>query len=335
MGVIHRDIKPGNLILLDDGTIKVTDFGIAHAANSASITAVGQVIGTAMYLSPEQASGVTATPASDIYSLGVVGYEMLTGQPPFTADNPAALAMAHLYEAPRPLPATVPPAVRAAIGGALSKDPTLRPRDARTFAAELRRLQSTTFDPTAASSIDGAGGHAATRLMSNHAGQFRTEIMPPGRIVGRAEDLGLAREVYASRRQRRWIAAAAIAVVVVGIVLVQLGAFGRSRLVDGQKTTVTTVANVAVDPKALIGVPVAAASDALSKAGLLVTIHYTDAAGTPKGVVTGVEPIGEVRSGSTVVLDVSNGSVPSTTAPVATTAPGKGKGNKAHGKPKG
>jgi hypothetical protein len=225
--------------------------------------------------------------------------------------------------------------VRAAIDGALSKDPTLRPRDARTFAAELRRLQSTTLDSASASSIDGAEEHAATRLMSIHADQSRTEIMPPGRIVGRAEDLGLAREVYSSRRQRRWIAAAAIAVVVVVIVLVQLGAVARSRLLEGQKTTVTTVANVTVDPKALIGVPVAAASDTLSRAGLLVTINYTEAAGTPKGVVTGVEPVGVVRSGSTVMLDVSNGNVPSTTAAVATTGPGNGKGNKAHGKPKG
>ena len=84
MGVVHRDVKPGNLLLLDDGTIKVTDFGIARAASSVPLTEVGQVVGTARYMSPEQAAGTEVTPASDVYSLGVIGYEMLAGRPPFS-----------------------------------------------------------------------------------------------------------------------------------------------------------------------------------------------------------------------------------------------------------
>ena len=143
-GVVHRDVKPGNLLLLDDGTIKVTDFGIARAASSAALTEVGQVIGTARYIAPEQASGGEATAASDVYSLGVIGYEMLAGHPPFAADNVAALAMAHVHQPPPPLPASVPEAVHAVIAGALSKDPGDRPRDAREFAEQLRRLQLTT-----------------------------------------------------------------------------------------------------------------------------------------------------------------------------------------------
>ena len=151
MGVVHRDVKPGNLLVLDDGTVKVTDFGIARAANSVALTEVGQVIGTAQYISPEQATGGEATPASDVYSLGVVGYEMLAGKPPFTADNAGAVAMAHVHHTPPPLPATVPSGLSAAILGALSKDPADRPADAGAFATDLRRLQLGIMPPPGAS----------------------------------------------------------------------------------------------------------------------------------------------------------------------------------------
>jgi len=134
-GVVHRDVKPGNLLMLADGTVKVTDFGIARAANSVALTEVGQIIGTARYISPEQATGNEATPASDVYSLGVVGYEMLTGRPLFAAENASALAMAHVHQAPPPLPSTVPGPVREAITEALAKDPSERPKGADVFAA--------------------------------------------------------------------------------------------------------------------------------------------------------------------------------------------------------
>lgn len=221
-GVVHRDVKPGNLLLLDDGAIKVTDFGIARAQNSVALTEVGQVIGTAMYISPEQAIGAEATPASDIYSLGVVGYEMLTGHPPFTADNAGALAMAHVHQPLPPLPASVPAAVRAAIAEALSKDPADRPRDAHAFAATLRRLQLNLMpapgtpvgvgadvgQPTLITEVDEA--LASTQMMGDGS---RTAIMPPGGIVAMAPTLGMSQQPYASRRQRRRLGVAAIAAV--------------------------------------------------------------------------------------------------------------------------
>ena len=104
LGIVHRDVKPANLLVTADRTVKITDFGIARAADAVALTTTGQVIGTPQYLSPEQAEGKTATGASDIYSLGVVLYECLAGRRPFDADSPIATALAHIREDPPPLP---------------------------------------------------------------------------------------------------------------------------------------------------------------------------------------------------------------------------------------
>lgn len=152
-GVVHRDVKPGNLLVRHDGTVKLTDFGIARAMNAVALTEVGKVVGTAQYMSPEQAQGREATPASDVYSLAVIGYEMLTGRPPFTGANPAALAMAHVSELPPPLPSTVSTGLRALIERSLAKNPDDRPRDAHQFAREVRNLQRTSTSAVAATRV--------------------------------------------------------------------------------------------------------------------------------------------------------------------------------------
>ncbi|HEX2782187.1 MAG TPA: serine/threonine-protein kinase [Ilumatobacteraceae bacterium] len=248
LGVVHRDVKPGNLLLLDDGTIKVTDFGIARAANSVALTEVGQVIGTAMYISPEQAIGSEATPESDVYSLGVIGYEMLAGKPPFMADNAGALAMAHVHQRPPPLPTTLPAGVRAAIVGALAKDPADRPAGAAAFAANLRRLQLAIMPPPGSAlgapaepentELISTNDHPipATALMGAET-QSRTAIMPPSSIVAGDGDLGLSEEPYAARRQRRRIGLIALATVVVLIAVTQLRSCGADTPVVDITTT--------------------------------------------------------------------------------------------------
>jgi len=135
-GIVHRDIKPGNLLIMADGTTKITDFGIAkaRALDAVNLTATGIVMGTALYVSPEQATGATVTGASDVYSLGVVAYECLTGRPPFVADQPLAIAIMHKHNPVPPLPADVPKPVSDLVLAMLAKTPEGRPETARHVA---------------------------------------------------------------------------------------------------------------------------------------------------------------------------------------------------------
>ena len=139
-GVVHRDIKPGNLMVRPDGVVKLTDFGIAQARDATPLTRTGMVVGTAQYLSPEQAQGMEVTAASDVYSLGVVGYECLAGVRPFDGASQVAIALAHINRPPPPLPAHIPPAVRLLIERALAKDPDDRFADGAAFAEAIRRV---------------------------------------------------------------------------------------------------------------------------------------------------------------------------------------------------
>jgi eukaryotic-like serine/threonine-protein kinase len=134
-GIVHRDIKPGNLLIMADGTTKITDFGIAKAnVPDVNLTATGIVMGTALYVSPEQATGAPLSGASDVYSLGVVAYECLAGDPPFVADQPLAIAIMHKHDPVPPLPADVPRPVADLVYQMLAKNPQDRPESARHVA---------------------------------------------------------------------------------------------------------------------------------------------------------------------------------------------------------
>ena len=129
-GLVHRDIKPGNLLITPDGAVKITDFGIARLADQVPLTATGQVMGTVQYLAPEQASGKTASPATDVYSLGIVAYEALAGKRPFRGESQVAIAMAQIKEAPPALPTSIPEAVRKLVLSCMAKKPEDRPASA-------------------------------------------------------------------------------------------------------------------------------------------------------------------------------------------------------------
>ena len=171
VGIVHRDIKPQNLIVRDDGTLKVADFGVARSADETVLTQLGSVIGTADYISPEQARGEIATPPSDLYSLGVVLFEMLTGTLPFTGELPVAVANQHV-STPAPSLQQANPAVPAAlanvVGQALAKERSRRFDSAAAMKAALEAA------PTGAAAPPRAGPTAhppATAVM--------TRVLPP------------------------------------------------------------------------------------------------------------------------------------------------------------
>lgn len=139
-GVVHRDVKPGNILLERSGIVKITDFGVSLAADQAPMTATGMVMGTAQYLSPEQAVGRPATPSSDIYALGVIAYEALVGHRPYTGKTAVDIAVAHVNEPVPALPASVPPDVASLVTRMLAKDPSDRPRSGARLAIAADEL---------------------------------------------------------------------------------------------------------------------------------------------------------------------------------------------------
>lgn len=163
-GLVHRDIKPGNLLITPDGRVKITDFGIARIADQVPLTATGQVMGTVQYLSPEQASGHSASPSTDIYSLGIVAYEMLAGRRPFTGESQVAIAMAQINESPPELPVSIAEPVRNLVYASIAKAPADRPASAAHLARAAQSLRRGDAAAAAAAvpGIVGPGSLAAT-----------------------------------------------------------------------------------------------------------------------------------------------------------------------------
>ncbi|GHD11227.1 protein kinase domain-containing protein [Zhihengliuella salsuginis] len=207
LGLVHRDVKPGNILILPDGRVKITDFGIARLADQVPLTATGQVMGTAQYLSPEQATGQQATGSSDVYSLGVIGYECLAGRRPFSGESQIAIALAQVNDTPPPLPDTVDPHVRALMMSMLAKDPGDRPANATKLAEAAEALRAN--NPRAAeTAVPGmllfSAGTAATQMIrpdstptqAQTVAGTNTSSLP---VVGTEKDDDFASVVGASR----------------------------------------------------------------------------------------------------------------------------------------
>jgi eukaryotic-like serine/threonine-protein kinase len=179
-GLVHRDIKPGNLLITPDGRVKITDFGIARIADQVPLTATGQVMGTVQYLSPEQASGHPASPTTDIYSLGIVAYEALAGRRPFTGESQVAIAMAQINETPPELPATISEPVRNLVYSCIAKSPADRPASAAHLARAAQALRRGDVAAAAAAvpGIIGTGSLALTAGANYGNPTTATRILP-------------------------------------------------------------------------------------------------------------------------------------------------------------
>lgn len=290
-GLIHRDVKPGNILVADDGQVKVTDFGIARAVNAETVTQTASVFGTAAYIAPEQAQGSDVDRRTDVYALGCVLYELLTGQQPFLGDSAVSLAYKHVASTPTP-PSSIAPEVPAELDAvvlkALAKDPAARYQSARELHSDLQRV--TAGLPVAAPAIGAwAGGDGASA----------TGVMPPAPAEAAFDDP--ADDPPEEAPSRRGLAASALVLLVVG--LFALGALLLASLLDAGDDVVP-VRNV-------LGQTPEVAEQLLENDGLETARHpervHSDEYEAGTVAETEPEPGTEVSEGSEVVLYISDG----------------------------
>ena len=343
-GVVHRDVKPGNLLVTPDGRVKVTDFGIARVADAVPLTATGQVMGTAQYLAPEQAMGRGASPASDVYALGVVAYEALTGRRPFDGDSHVAVAMAHVNSTAPPLPASVPAGARTLVEASMAKEPAHRPRNAEVFASAASALARgddggalhlLTGVPGAAGATAGTGAadDQTTRLLPLGPGDA-TQALPGTSTAPRTAPGTSAVPTHQPHRRRRGLTGPLLALLAL-VAFLLLGAWLSGNPLDdgtpGADPTVapslpteapaetepapeetepaatrtsTAPAEITVEASAYEGLDAAEARRLLESLGLEVSEEPRDAEGVEPGTVLAVSE-GTYQPGETVTIVVA------------------------------
>jgi serine/threonine-protein kinase len=311
-GVIHRDVKPGNVLITDEGQVKVTDFGIARAINTEeSLTQTGAVMGTATYFSPEQAEGIGVDPRSDIYSLGVVLFEMVTGRAPFLGDTPVAVASKHVRDTPpvpREINPSIPPTFEAIILKSMAKDPNHRYATSEDLRADLLRFNEgrsvlAMDDPTAmqaalgvTQAVGAVGGADVTQAISAQARS--------GVGTGPGDEAEGTRERNRTRTYAIVLVALLVLLAVVGVLLArQLGYLGGASSFN--------LPNV-------VGKPLTQATSTLKADGLTVATTTQATTTYAAGTVLKTDPAAGalVKKGNTVTLTIAAPPVvPKTTVP--------------------
>ncbi|MDQ1616816.1 MAG: eukaryotic-like serine/threonine-protein kinase [Actinomycetota bacterium] len=313
-GVIHRDIKPGNLLLTDDGTVKITDFGIARAANSVPLTQTGAIMGTAYYISPEQATGGSVSPASDIYSLGIVSYECLAGRRPFAGNTPVSVALAQVRDEPPALPEDVPAPVRELVMRMLAKEPADRPESAGSLAGEASALLAAGAGALVTAPTSTAP--SVTRVMPQAETPDGTEALPPAGAAAVASQDAVPAHGPDRPPRRRWpLLLGLLGVALLVILLVRAcGSAATSAPPSPDSTRPTSSSSgthqVRVVASDYLGRPADQVTKELKAKGLAVAITHDPGGGTV-GTVKAVSPTGRVDQGSTVTLTVVSEPQPS------------------------
>src|SRR5690606_8840729 len=308
--VVHRDVKPGNVLITRDGGVKVADFGIARALSDSTdqnLTKTGSVMGTATYFSPEQARGAPGDPRSDIYSLGVVLYEMITGRPPFGGDNAVAIAYKHVQENPLPprqIDPSLPDTLEAITLKCLAKNPANRYPTAQDLRADLRRyldgsrimaepVLSPPYDPGATQAM-APTAYDQTALVSGPVGYEPDEYDDDYDEYDDYED-------EEPKRSKGFLVALVFLLLLLAGLLVLL-AVNLTR--SGSETETATLPNV-------VGQPIDAATQAITEAGFEVSTAYESSDQPADQVIRQDPPAGEeAEVGSTVTLTVSSGPEP-------------------------
>jgi eukaryotic-like serine/threonine-protein kinase len=328
-GLVHRDIKPGNLLITPDGRVKITDFGIARIADQVPLTATGQVMGTVQYLSPEQASGHSASPSTDVYSLGIVAYEMLAGRRPFTGESQVAIAMAQINETPPELPSTVPEPVRNLVYSSIAKKPSDRPASAQHFARAAQSLRRGDVNAAAAAvpGIIGAGSLAATAGANYGRNEDATRVLPAATATA-------ALPVDTPRKRNPWTwpliaLVAVLAVVLIGTIIALLAppedepkpTISSSSTPKPSATPSVTAAPLTISLAEVEGLTKAQARQILEAKGL--DIEERDGRTAPSddlvGTAYAINPEGRVSKGNVIAVSFYT-AIPAPSKPAALTA---------------
>jgi len=255
-GLVHRDVKPGNILITPTGQVKLTDFGIAKAVDAVPVTQTGMVMGTAQYIAPEQALGEDATAASDVYSLGVVGYEAVSGRRPFVGDGALTVAMKHIKETPAPLPADLPPNVRELIEITLVKNPGLRYRNGGQFADAVSAVRAGRRAPRPNSAPIIKANPTTIPGAKKPVSDARPTPTPRPRPNSGHRSPQPARRAFSSgQRALLWAAGVLGALAIISAILIVLADRDRRANIPVQQTVTDTVT-----PDAPGGVPPAAPS---------------------------------------------------------------------------